>query len=247
MQAKQGAQTIPSLSEDGQQQRKNKIAVDTRESSHDSTPGQTDNAKPGPVGVVSNKASAVTKDISFARAVKGPDKSEVPGPVAVEKRAGGDFRLSNQERRSILKSNFTINWAASRRDVHGISTALHRIKSAGDSKPKFLVYLGTLAAKTSCDDVRCHLLSDNNINNVADVSLNRNRFMSRQSFFCISRGDEESVLPLFDCTIWPFQVVIRPFRLPRPNKYDRLRTTKSRHQVQGPVSQKIYDASYTLN
>ena len=78
MQAKQEAQTIPSLSEDGQQQRKYKFAVDNRESSHDSSPGQTDNAKLGPVGVVSNKASAVTKDISFARAVKGPDKSEVP-------------------------------------------------------------------------------------------------------------------------------------------------------------------------
>ena len=100
-------------------------------------------------------------------------------------RAIGGFRLSNQERKNILRGNFQLNAASGQSDIRGTSSGNHRIRSAVQLSHtnKYLVYVGKLAPNTSCDDLRCHL-SDFDITNVSDViNLNNNRDRPKEASF----------------------------------------------------------------
>ena len=232
LRAKPGIQSAPPQPEDGLPQTKNKLVATSRHASEDSSPGRVNIVVPGPQGDVSNKMKLDDVNggdtnsqhkLSWARAVQQPPKdTNKPQSSSLEKSSPArGFQHSSQERKSILKGNFTQNGAPGQRDIQGTSTASHRIRSATQTIPnkKYLVYVGKLAAGTTRDDLQCHL-SDNGITNMYDIiSLNNSKTFPRETSFCVSLGDEASMLKLFDSDMWPSGVNVRPFRPARPSRH----------------------------
>jgi hypothetical protein len=188
--------------------------------------------------ILSNKdkqENQIWPNIPSRRFVEGPGggtpQTQDRIEVTRDQSPANGFQHSSQERKSILKGNFIVNAASSQGDVCGTSTASHRIKSAvhTSTNAKYLVYVGKLAAKTTSDDVHCHL-SDVGINNVNDViNLNYGNTTVKERSFCISLGDEMSMVNLFNGNMWPSGVIVRPFRPARPNRH-RYGRTNGRQQ-----------------
>ena len=218
-----GIQPSSAQPEDGKQPVKERNAAPNGVSNNDSTPGQTNIVIPGPLGVVSNKLfTEVVQTTKLTEKAENPSTRVVQSarPVNSDQRTNEGFRHSSQERKNIVNGNYIKNGASTRRDILGTSTVPHRIKSAEDasSNTNYHLYVGMLAARTTCDD-----LSDNNINNVADVMNLNSRVRSREKSFCISLGDESSAVIMFNCSIWPSGAVVRPFRPARATRHGRSR------------------------
>ena len=157
------------------------------------------------------------KESSAKTASQSPVQSRVSESTNHQNING--FRLPNKARSNIRRGKVKLNGASGQRDIVGNSKSSHRINAATQSAVhnNYLVYVGRLAANTSCDDVRCHL-SDVNIVDVSDVLVLSGVGSSRERSFCVSLGNKESMEKMFNPLIWPTGTVVRPYRPARARR-----------------------------
>ena len=126
----------------------------------------------------------------------------------------GGFQHTTNQRRNILRGNQG-RPTVKQSDIKGSSVGNHKIQSSVRSDMgTYLIYVGRLDRETTTQMVRDHL-TDIKVTDVADVINLNSRANRSEASFCISLNSEVSMNKAFKPSLWPCDVVVRPFRPPR--------------------------------
>ena len=122
----------------------------------------------------------------------------------------GAFQHTSQQRRNILKG--AQGKAVPKEDIKGDSTESFKIKAAFQSASQtYLIYVGRLQRDTTTQMIREHL-KDIQVRDVADVISLDNRQNRSEASFCVSVNSEASMDKMFQRSLWPVDILVRPFR-----------------------------------
>ena len=145
------------------------------------------------------------------------------------------FRHSTWQRKNILKGG-QVKSIVNQPEVKGTSHNNFDIKACvSETSGIYAVYVGKLQHSSTTEKIRAHL-NKVKIGGVADVISLNNRPNKTEASFCVSLNDEESAKKIFNPSLWPSEVLVRPFR-PSRGKY---RSSRYRHTKQG-YRQQHYD------